>query len=284
MNRVSLRPLVVALLAACIGPDRDAETGTERPLVDAILHHRIPSAQWRTVTTPHFRLHVRAGSESEGRVAALRDTAEAARQLVLHQLGIPDSLQSERVDLVFADTRAEMQRLVGRPTAGMVPSDPPRMAFLLAGADYRPLFRHELTHVYTLAAWGVPPREAAWLSEGLATWATGTCAGVSLDARAADLARRGTLIPLPELLRRFGSLPEPVAYVGAGSVLGFVLRRDSTRTVIHGLWRAPADAHLRGFPELFGPGGADVERKWRAHLDTVPAHAVDTVTILEHGC
>ncbi len=273
---------------ACAGrdrpPERAAPGAATEPLIDATLRRQLPSAQWRTTTTPHFRLHTRTGSSTERRLGTLRDTAEAARSVVLHELGISDSSQSARVDLVFADTRAEMQQLIGQPASGMVPNAPPRVAFLLAGADYRPLFRHELTHVYTLAAWGSPPPSAAWLSEGLATWATGACGGISVDARASDLARSGALVPLPELLRRFRSLPEPVAYVAAGSAVGFLLRRDSTGAIVRALWRAPAAAHNRGFSALFGPEGAEFERAWRAHLATVPAQSVDTIAILRDGC
>ncbi|HEX7239895.1 MAG TPA: hypothetical protein VF263_06490 [Longimicrobiaceae bacterium] len=264
-------------------PERDAGTAPDTGIVARVLHRAGPAQRWRTVTTPSFRLHVRAGSASDRRISALGDSAEAARRTVLRRLAIADAAQSAPVDLVFADTRAEMARLVGRPTAGVVPRHS-RAAFLLAGAAYRPLFRHELTHVYTLDAWGEPGPGGAWLSEGLATLVAGPCAGAGVDARTADLARRGALVPLTRLVHGFASLPEPVAYVQAASVLGFLLRTEAGLDTVRALWRGTAAGGPRAPAHPLGPDGARLERAWRAHLDRVHPVPADTLEILRSGC
>lgn len=276
------------LLLACGRPDNTPERGVgaiaDSALVARVLGLNAPPGPWRTVTTPHFRLHVRAGSASARRVATLGDSAEAARRTVLRRFAINDAAS---VDLVFADTRAEMTRMIGRPTSGMVPRGE-RAAFLLAGATYRPLFRHELTHVYTLEAWGEPGPRGVWLSEGLATLATGNCTEVSVDARAADLARRGALVSVAELVRDFATFPEPVAYGEAASVLGFVLGTDSGLETIRVLWQSAAAAG-RGPPRLpaahpLGAEGVQLERAWRRSLEHVAPRAIDALAILRNGC
>jgi len=243
-----------------------------------------PARGWRIVPTAHFRLHVRRGSASERRVRALGDSAEAARAVVLRLLEIDDRAQAAPVELYFADTRAEMTALVGRPASGVVPRRA-RLAYLLAGAAYRPLFRHELTHVYSLDAWGEPGRGGVWLSEGLATLATGACAGVSIDARAADLARQGLLVPLPRLAREFSSLPEPVAYGEAASVLQFVVRARGGIGAVRALWRAAANPGPRQSAEHpLGADGARIERAWLTHLRGVQPVGIDTTAVLRNGC
>ena len=234
--------------------------------------------------TAHFRLHVRQGSASERRVRALGDSAEAARAVVLRLLGIDDRAEAAPVDLYLADTRAEMTGLVGRPTSGVVPRRA-RLAYLLAGAAYRPLFRHELTHVYSLDAWGEPGRGGVWLSEGLATLATGACAGVGIDARAAEFARQGVLVPLPRLAREFSSLPEPVAYGEAASALQFVVRTGGGIGAIRALWRAAANPSPQQSAEHpLGPDGARIEREWRTYLRDVRPVGIDTAAVLRDGC
>ncbi len=55
------------------------------------------------------------------------------------------------------------------------------------------------------------------MSEALATYAGGPCSGYSIDEIAAHLERRGELIPLDSLARRFRSYNDLVAYLQAGS-------------------------------------------------------------------
>ena len=78
-----------------------------------------------------------------------------------------------------------MRRLAGRPAAGSASSDELTVV-IVAGADYRPFFRHELTHSYVARRWG-PRRAGSWMDEGLAARATGQCQGHSVDAVAASL-------------------------------------------------------------------------------------------------
>lgn len=264
-------------------PERRVPPVVDTGIVARVLRVDAPPGPWRMVSTPHFRLHVRAGSESARLISKLGDSAESARRTVLRRFAIDESAQAAPVDLIFADTRAEMALLIGRPTAGFVPRGT-RAAFLLAGATYRPLFRHELTHVYTIAAWGEPSASGVWLSEGLATLATGDCTGVSVDSRAADLGRREALVPIAEMVRDFASLPEPVAYGEAASILGFVLRSESTLATVRALWQSSVRGTASPAQHPLGPNGVRLERAWLRSLTHVIPTAIDTLAILRYGC
>jgi hypothetical protein len=61
------------------------------------------------------------------------------------------------------------------------------------------------------------------MSEALATYAGGPRSGYSIDEIAAHLERRGELIPLDSLARRFRSYNDLVAYLQAGSFFGYLL-------------------------------------------------------------
>ena len=81
--------LLTLVILACTRPDgvpeRAARAVEDTGIVARALRADAPHGSWRTVTTPHFRLHVRVGSGSERRVAMLGDSAEVARRAVLHR-------------------------------------------------------------------------------------------------------------------------------------------------------------------------------------------------------
>jgi hypothetical protein len=151
-------------------------------------------------------------------------------------------------------------------------------AFFVVLPGRAPAFRHEIMHALSLSLWGTH-RAGSWLSDGVATWAAGTCQGRSVDAVAAGFLARGELLPLPELAARFWEMDELHAYLSAGSAVGHVARTGGNAAV-EALWKHDPAAG----EHPLGPDGVRMEAAWRAHLATIPAATVDTLLLRRHGC
>jgi len=76
-----------------------------------------PAFSWHSFESRHVRVHL-SSAIAASRAAALADSAEVARQAALALLGEPDISDEPRLELILVETRADMQRLVGRPASG----------------------------------------------------------------------------------------------------------------------------------------------------------------------
>ncbi|HZE07704.1 MAG TPA: hypothetical protein VE110_03010 [Gemmatimonadaceae bacterium] len=222
-----------------------------------------PNEDWRTLRTPHFRVHFTPTLESEARRAAVnaeRAYAELATELVPPR-GTIDLVISDNVDYVNGyATPFPSNRIV-------VYAHPPTDASGLRNyADWNALVvTHELTHIFHLdrtrgiwrvgqAVFGRNPLlfpneyEPRWVVEGLAVYYESRLTGVgrlesaehSMIARAAALANRiPTLQELSPITSRFPG--GEVVYVygsllfdylsrtrGPGSIRDFVERGAKT--------------------------------------------------------
>jgi hypothetical protein len=201
-------------------------------------------------------------------LALLVETTDS--QLSPRRLG-----SSEQAALFFLASRADMQRLSGRPLAGFVqPGE--ATAFFVWAPGYRAPLRHELAHLYTLENWGRPAagEAATWLVEGIGAWAGGPCQGHSPDALAAGLLMRGALPSVAELAGRLRALPEDVALPAAGSLTQFLYEEEGIAG-LRARWQAEAN---NGLPD------STTDAAWRAHLATVQPAALDITRVMREGC
>ena len=180
-----------------------------------------PAAPWRTLETPHFRLHYPAPAEAWTRRAASR--LEAVRARVAAEVGYTPP---EVVDVVVSDPMADANGaafpILGWPRLTLWTSPPEPESELGAYRDYTELLLvHEETHlVHLLRPSRNPARHALeavvplgpiavaaprWVTEGYATLIEGrlTAAGrPHSDLRAAILRRwaeAGRLPPYAKL-------------------------------------------------------------------------------------
>ncbi|HEY0025096.1 MAG TPA: hypothetical protein VGB24_19435 [Longimicrobium sp.] len=179
--------------------------------------------------------------------------------------------------MFLVDSREQARELTGNPYMGQaVPGE--LSVFLVILPGIRPAFHHEIMHALSLSLWGTQ-RTGTWISEGVATWAAGMCQGHSVDAIAAGFLHKGRLLPLPELAATFWEVDELRAYFTAGSAIGY-LARTRGNAAVEALWRQSPD----GVKHPLGEGGAEIERTWRAHLASIPAAELDTITLRTRGC
>ena len=116
--------------------------GSTGPVARRLL--ATPGFTWHSFESAHARLHL-AGEMAINRVGELADSVETARRFALALLGEPGNANDPPIELVFVETRADMQRLAGQAAGGSAfPGE--LTVVMVAGADFRPFFRHELTH------------------------------------------------------------------------------------------------------------------------------------------
>lgn len=173
--RPSAGPLLRALALVALG------AGAARPARAQVD----PSGRWRTLHTPHFRVHFRAGERAVADLAARE--AERAYALLARELVPPRGT----VDLTLGDAEDAANGLTTvfpspRIVAFLPPpsSDPELSSY---DSWFRVLISHELTHAFTLdrtrGVWsvlqdvfgrapGLFPNEyqPSWVTEGLAVY------------------------------------------------------------------------------------------------------------------
>ena len=270
----------VIIVPGCAADQSAANrTRAGRPVAPGVAARELldrPGFAWQTLDGPNARIHTPRGAAVSRDAATLADSAERARQAALAILGESDRVDEPKLELFFVDSRDDMQRLVGRPLGGFAQPGELTAAFV-AGPGYRPFLRHELTHAYSYVRWG-ELRGGTWLTEGLAALAQGPCQGHTVDALAAGYLAGGRLPTVRELASDFRRIPELPGYMAAASLADFVRQREGTEGVRDRWQGRRAENHP------LGPNGAEVERAWRAHLQsTVPA-ALDSVRLHASGC
>lgn len=278
-SSVTRRRLAVGLLlCACAEARVPGHSAREvGPLAQRLLADG--AANWRTITVPGVRLHLAHGGTADREAAAIAESVAVIRRDLLALLGAsPANAAAPPAHLFFLNSRDAMRRLTGRPLVGFIQQGEPTGVFVhTAGYRYATLLRHELAHLYTFEVWGAP-RAGRWLVEGFAVWAAGSCQGHSPDELAAGAVARRALVPLTELASNFDRVGEEVAMPQAGSMVGFLVRREGLGTVRR-RWR---DAPSTGHP--LGRNGPALEAAWLVELSRVRPASIDVARLLAEGC
>jgi hypothetical protein len=232
---------------------------------------------WRTFENPVASLHVRPSSPAEQDIDVIIKAVTSVRREILDLLGTTES--QSVAHLFFVDSREDVRHLMGQPMAGFVQEDEPTGVFIYT-REFRllPLLRHELTHLYTFEQWG-RTEHGAWLSEGVAIWATRSRQGHSADELAAGVLARGAIVPLTQLSSKFRELPEDVAMSQAGSIVTFLIERGGV-VAVHDRWREQPSQ----LKHPLGHDGPALEAEWLTHLKTVKPATLDLVRGLREGC
>ncbi|HEV2855492.1 MAG TPA: hypothetical protein VHC97_22055 [Thermoanaerobaculia bacterium] len=251
-----------------------------------------PSADWRTITTPHFRVHYPASSEAWTRAAAAR--LESIRERVAAEVGYePPEVVDVLVSDPVADANGEALPFLGWPRMVLWTSPPGPESEIGHYSDWSELLVvHEETHLVHLLR---PSRNPArrllqgvipvgpitlgaprWAIEGYATVVEGRLTGSGRpngDLRAAILRRWAQEGKLPS----YGRLASDrgtwkgmsMAYLMGSAYLEWLEERAGLGS-LRKLWarmtaRTPRsfDGAFRG---VFGDSPADLYDRFRAEL------------------
>jgi hypothetical protein len=231
---------------------------------------------WIEESVGTLHILVQTGGSAAGHVARLRDSAVEAFDNAFALLD--ETPPAEPFWTVYVDSRADMQRLVGRPVGGW--ADPTsRAAANVVTADGRSPDRHEMMHVATGVAWGVPARPWAWISEGLGTYAPGECADAGIQPLAAALLETGEAVPLSRLIHHFFEVGEVGAYLQSASVVGYI-REMFGIAALRAIWREGPAA----IPVVTGKDLLALELDWRDFVSRFPAATAALEVVNDRGC
>ena len=249
-------------------PEPRSATETANLHETRLARHLLSQGEWQVHEASTGHIHFRAGTYAAPAIAQVGRAVDSARTAVLAFLQIRDP---EPIEVFLADSRAEMQRLVGQPIGGMVQSGE-RTALLLYNEQYSPFFAHELAHLYTHHHWGAP-RAGRWISEGIAALAMGDCQGHSIASLVKGLQADGRLHAWPDLIARFDSIDEISGNLQAASMVGLMKQQRGIRAVrevwMKEDWRPP--------PPL--------EQSWLAAVTATPTAArLDLQRLQDTGC
>lgn len=234
---------------------------------------------WQTRQSDHFRIHFQSDSYAADHIDQFVKDAEQARAIGLEVLG--EKRFIPRIDVFHLKSREQVKRLTDYPVRGWTDPDS-RTVLLVRSSSANQGERHEIAHVLSHGLWG-HSRDwltSGWMSEAVATYAGGPCSGYSIDEIAAYLDRRGELIPLDSLARKFRSYNDLVAYLQAGSLIGY-LRKTYGLERVRELW----DQGFERFESILQRSPAAVDGEWRRHLRaSYPEPRVEWAPIKQNGC
>ncbi len=271
-----LRAVLVVLLLAC--PLSAAAQG--------------PSAEWRTLETPHFRVHYPAASEGWTRRAAAR--LEAIRERVIAEVGYtPPEVVEVVVSDPAADSNGEAFAILGWPRLTLWTSPPGPESELGHYSDWSDLLIiHEETHLVHLlrpsrnplrqklarvAPVGpIPLTAPRWVLEGYATVVEGRLTGTgrpNSDLRAAILRRWAEAGRLPTYAHLASDMSSwhgmSMAYLLGSAYLEWLEERAGPGS-LRKLWARMTARTPRGFDDafrgVFGDNPADLYDRFRAEL------------------
>ena len=231
-----------------------------------------PSADWRTISTPHFRVHFRA--EFADWAAHVAGEIEAIHTRVTALVGYtPPGV----IDVIVSDPASSANGMaipyLDRPEI-LLWTSPPGPEEEIAYTDWMELLAtHELAHIVHLArprnrSRGILSRlspapfgplalgSPRWLVEGYATLVEGALTGSGRPASSLramvlrQFAIEGKLPSYAELGRTGGWLRGSMAYLVGSAFLEWLSQRESSEALTR-LWRRMASFHGIGFSASF---------------------------------
>ncbi|MEA2599355.1 MAG: hypothetical protein QOF89_347 [Acidobacteriota bacterium] len=251
-----------------------------------------PAADWRTLTTPHFRVHYPAPTEAWARRAAAR--LESIRERVVAEVGYaPPEVVDVLVSDPIANANGEALPFLGWPRMILWTSPPGPESEIGHYSDWTDLVAiHEETHLVhllrpsrnptrrlleALVPLGPIPQNAPrWVMEGYATVVEGRLTGSGRpngDLRAAILrrwAQGGKLPSYDRLASDNGSWRGmSMAYLLGSAYLEWLEERAGPGS-LRNLWARMTARTARSFDDafrgVFGESPADLYDRFRAEL------------------
>lgn len=251
-----------------------------------------PAADWRTLATPHFRVHYPAPSEAWARRAAAR--LEAIRERVAAEVGYAPP---EVVDVLVSDPVADPNGVafpfLGWPRMLLWTSPPAPDSVLGHYRDWTEiLIVHEETHLVHLLrpsrnpvrqllarmvpAGPIPLSAPRWVMEGYATVIEGRLTGAgrpNSDLRASILRRWAQAGRLPSYARLASDSQSwhgmSMAYLLGSAYLEWLEERAGPGS-LRNLWARMTARRTRSFDEafrgVFGDAPQDLYDRFRAEL------------------
>jgi hypothetical protein len=220
---------------------------------------------WKSRRTRHATVYAQAGSAAASALAATANRAERAIAANLALLGAKATGESLRLFVLASP--ADMRRLTGQAEA-WTPRSEEGTSFLISSDSIRPPFRRETMRVLSTRHWGKPAE--AWMAEGIATLAVGSCQGQTIDQMVTAARMAGLVVPLDTLRAAFVTGREigAVHALEAASLIHYIDRKYGRRK-LRALWTGG----LAGIDRSLGVDLEALEMGWRASLSRITPEA-----------
>lgn len=267
-----ISPLAAALVSCPGASTSRAPSGLAR----AALDH--PGFAWAEAPAPGLRVYFLPNSYAWQHRDSLVQLTELAREHDLRLLGVERF--AAPIDVFYIESRAQMDSLVGYPVTGFAHRDA-RAVFLVTNPTWRAFARHEMMHVLAHHLWGPAAEPSAWISEGLAQFADGRCAGYSNHAVARAIVEAQGAIPLDTLAQRFREFDDLSAYLEAASMVGWIYESRG-RDAVKEAWTSG----LGGLTARLGMSAGEITSAWREWVEHAAARVpgADVAAIQDRGC
>ncbi len=231
-----------------------------------------PDAHWRTIATPHFRIHFPA--EYEPWAKRVASDIESVRAAVVHEVGFaPEKVTDILIMNPIADSNGATLPLLDHPRILLFTEPPEPESQIGEFHNWIDLLTtHEMTHlVHLLRPSRNPMRRLLahllplnpitlaaprWVIEGYATVIEGRITGSGRPAssiRAAILRKwavSGRLPAYSQLNSDTRFLGKSMAYLVGSAYLEWLEQRSGPESLRH-LWARMTARHLRSFEEAF---------------------------------
>jgi len=110
-----------------------------------------------------------------------------------------------------------------------------------------PPIAHEAMHMLAMETWGYPPESNLWLNEGLATYATNSCNGLTVREVNSYLLANNMTFSGDSLVEHFYACDEMIAYHQAACYVQYLMEHYGVEKV-GALWKAG----MSDFEEIYG--------------------------------
>ncbi|WP_149867237.1 peptidase MA family metallohydrolase [Solirubrum puertoriconensis] len=269
---------LVAERTTYAGPSPEIVFTPPQPYLRQFLYN--DSLPFVSVNHGNFRLYFRGNSFTAAHLAEAKQLLGEAltRSLTLLQ----HKAYRKDINVVFVDSKAELQALTGFSVAGGFALPGYDALFLVHSGTRRLQARHELFHLVANELWGVT--NSRLLNEGAAVYADNECLYPNaVYGIAAYMLQHQKARPVAELVNNFDAAArhgEVAAYLQSAALVRYLYEQYGPEKLQH-LWKAG----FGEFQRIYGRSLSQFEREWRAYIRKVPAPAnLDWEKLQKEGC
>lgn len=178
----------------------------------------------------------------------------------------------------FYPSKAAMKKVTGIGVSGqadfatksvglVVTNDP---AVMKKENIVTPPIQHETMHMLAMETWGYPPQSSLWLNEGLATYATNTCNGLTVREVNSYLLNNKMTFPGDSLVEHFYACDEMIAYHQAACYVQYLIEHYGVEK-FGALWQAG----MSDFEVIYGMPFKELEALVAAELTEAYPNGVE---------
>ena len=233
-----------------------------------------------SVNHGHFRLYFQGNSFAANNLADIKMQLSLAMERVVSVLNIKS--YTKGINLVFVDTKEEMNKLTGLSVSGGLAIPESDVVFLVYNGTRRLQAKHEIFHVVSTKTWGLS--KSRLLNEGSAVFADNECYYDNpIYSINAYLLKQKKTFPLQALINDFDNKArenDVIAYLQSAAIFKYLYENYGIDKLKQ-LWVSGFSA----FGSIYGFSAKQLEKDWINHIKMIPPpKEVDLEKLFNEGC